>query len=148
MILLSSPPHSPNQRKFIRRWQVSVTAVVTHAMFLLFAGDFNRATNAAPLYDKFTKYIQKTSETFLTAASATAVTPIVTAFLELIPWGILLLAGGVISWQAYAGYQAYEREDLSGVGKAVLNIVVMLLLLVMTSFVTDFIVSGTGGGAG
>lgn len=131
------------KRRIIQKWQIVCVAVAINCTALLFRGDFYRAADAAILYSKFTSYIQDRAKTFLTAANISALEPMVTAFLELIPWAIILLAGGVITWQAYSGYQAYERDDLSGAGKCVLNMILMLLLLVMSSAITDFMVGST-----
>jgi hypothetical protein len=135
--------------KYIPHFRVSVLTALFNAIAIWV--HIGTSASAAPLYDNFTKYIQFQSNCFLTAASggttaatsSTSITTIVTSFLGLIPWAIILLAGSIIAWQAYQGYQEYQREDLSGMGKSVLSVIVMLLLLVMTSFITDFVVGGT-----
>lgn len=142
--------------KNIPKFRVSVLAALFNAIAIWIHIGNHTAATAAPLYDKFTGYVKAKATCFLDAAtggstaapSSTSITPVVTAFLDLIPWAIILLAGSIIAWQAYQGYQEYQREDLSGVGKSVLSVIVMLLLLVMTSFITDFVVGGTAVAAG
>jgi hypothetical protein len=130
-------------RKRIRRKHIFWMSILCQFLALWLFGDFNRAVDAAPLFDKFTTYIQTQGDTFLTAAGAAeGIKTTIKAFLGIIPWAIILMVGAVVSWQAYSGYQAYEREDMAGTGKCVLNIVVMLLLTVASSAVTDFFVGG------
>jgi hypothetical protein len=130
-------------RKRIRRKHIFWMSIFCQFSALWLFGDFNRPADAAPLFNNFTTYIQTQGETFLTAAGAAdGIKATIKAFLGIIPWAIILMVGAVASWQAYAGYQSYEREDMAGTGKCVLNIVVLLLLTVAASAVTDFFVGG------
>jgi hypothetical protein len=140
---------SITSRKLIRRKHIFWISVACNFLAFWLLGDFDRAADAAPLFDNFTKYIQAQSDAALTATNASEeIKTVVKTFLGVIPWAVILVIGGVCSWQAYAGYQLYEREDMSGLGKCALNIVVLLILTVASSAITDFVVGGTiGGGA-
>jgi hypothetical protein len=138
---------SAKKRRTIQHWHVSNLAVIVNTTALLLRSDFDRPANAA-LFANMTTYIKTQATAFLTAApSLAAVQPLLLAFLDLIPWSIILLVGAVVAWQSYTGYQSYEREDLSGAGKCILNILVLVALLFTSSAVTDAMVAG-GAGAG
>ncbi len=134
-------------RKLIQRQYVFITAVIVNTTALLLRGDFDRPANAA-LFENMTRYIKTQATAFLTAVPAlSAIQPLLLAFLDLIPWSIILLVGAIVSWQSYTGYQSYEREDLSGAGKCILNILVLVALLFTSSAITDAMVAGGPGGA-
>ena len=136
---------SSQKRRSIQQWHVFVTAVIANTTALLLRGDFDRPANAA-LFANMTTYIKTQATAFLTAVpSLSVVQPLLLAFLDLIPWSIILLVGAVISWQSYTGYQSYEREDLSGAGKCILNILVLVALLFTSSAITDAMVAGGAG---
>jgi hypothetical protein len=133
------------KRKAIQQRHVFVTAVIVNTTALLLRGDFDRPANAA-LFANMTTYIKTQATAFLTAAPSLAVVqPLLLAFLDLIPWSIILLVGAVVAWQSYSGYQSYEREDLSGMGKCILNILVLVALLFTSSAITDAMVAGGAG---
>jgi hypothetical protein len=143
-LILGFTPSNRSNRKVIKKYHVAISTVILHSVALILCGDFHRSASAAPLYDKFTTYIQTQATTFMTATGLTgAAVTSVSALLGLIPWAVILLVGAISAWQAYAGYQAYDREDLSGMGKCVLNVMVLFGLTIMSSIITDFIVAGT-----
>jgi hypothetical protein len=138
---------SAKKRKAIQRQQIFIIATIVNTTALLLRGDFDRPANAA-LFANMTTYIKTQATAFLTAVpSLSVVQPLLLAFLDLIPWSIILLVGAVISWQSYTGYQSYEREDLSGAGKCILNILVLVALLFTSSAITDAMVAGGAGAA-
>ena len=133
--------------KVIQQRHIFITAVIVNTTALILRGDFDRPANAA-LFTNMTTFIKTQATAFLTAVPALAAAqPLLLAFLDLIPWSIILLAGSIVSWQAYTGYQAYDREDLSGAGKAFLNVLVLVALLFTSSAITDAMVAGGAGGA-
>jgi hypothetical protein len=143
-LILGFTPTSRSNRKVIKKYHVAISTVILHTLALILLGDFSRPAQAAPLYDKFTTYIQAQATAFMTATGLTgAAVTSVSTLLGLIPWAVILLVGAISAWQAYAGYQAYDREDLSGMGKCVLNVLVLFGLTIMSSIITDFIVAGT-----
>jgi hypothetical protein len=109
-------------------------------LFSLFIHDFNHPASALPLYSKLTTSLETSANTFCTAGGldAAATAQIVT-LIALIPWSAILIVGSMVAWQAYTGYQAYDREDVSGTGRCVVNIVSLLALTMMSSLITDFI---------
>lgn len=138
---------SAKKRKAIQQRHIFIAAVIANTTALLLCGDFNRPANAA-LFANMTTYIKTQATAFLTAVPALSVVqPLLLAFLDLIPWSIILLVGAIVAWQAYTGYQSYEREDLSGAGKCILNVLVLVALLFTSSAITDAMVAGGAGGA-
>jgi hypothetical protein len=143
-LILGFTPTTRHNRKVIKKYQVGVSTVVLHTFALVVFGDFYRSADAAPLYDKFTTYIQLQATTFMDSTGLTgAAVSTVKSLIGLIPWAVIMLVGAVAAWQAYAGYQAYDREDLSGMGKCILNVLVLFGLTIMSSIITDFMVAGT-----
>jgi hypothetical protein len=95
---------SAKKRKAIQRQQIFIIATIVNTTALLLRGDFDRPANAA-LFANMTTYIKTQATAFLTAVpSLSVVQPLLLAFLDLIPWSIILLVGAVISWQSYTGY--------------------------------------------
>jgi heme O synthase-like polyprenyltransferase len=132
---------SAKKRKTIGQRHIFIAAVVANTTALLLRGDFDRPADAAILFAPMTAYIKQQATAFLSATTLTAVQPLLLAFLDLIPWSIILLVGAVVSWQAYTGYQSYEREDLSGAGKSFLNVLVLVALLFTAAKITDAMVT-------
>ena len=135
------------KKKAIQQRHIFITATFVNTTALLLRGDFNRPANAA-LFANMTTYIKTQATAFLTAVpTLSVVQSLLLAFLDLIPWSIILLVGAVVAWQSYSGYQSYEREDLSGMGKCILNILVLVALLFTSSAITYAMVAGGAGGA-
>jgi hypothetical protein len=143
MIVASVPI---KKRKAIQKWHIFIATVIVNTTALLLRGDFDRPANAA-LFANMTTYIKTQATAFLTAVpTLSVIQPLLLAFLDLIPWSIILLVGAIVAWQSYTGYQSYEREDLSGAGKCILNILVLVALLFTSSAITDAMVAGGAGG--
>jgi hypothetical protein len=138
MLICTTPA---KKRKAIQRRDIFITATIANTTALLLRGDFDRPADAAILFAPMTAYIKTQATAFLGATTLTAVQPLLLAFLDLIPWSIILLVGAVVSWQAYTGYQSYEREDLSGAGKCILNVLVLVALLFTAAKITDAMVT-------
>jgi hypothetical protein len=138
MLICTTPA---KKRKAIKRQHIFITATLVNTTALLLRGDFDRPADAAILFAPMTAYIKQQATAFLSATTLTTVQPLLLAFLDLIPWSIILLVGAIISWQSYTGYQAYDREDLSGMGKCVLNILVLVALLFTSAKITDAMVT-------
>jgi fatty acid desaturase len=117
------------------------------AVFTSIAWGWNLApkANAAPIYDAFVDY----STTKITAIMAgfpvagPLFTVLFTAFANLIPWAVLMMVGGIVVWQAYLGYQEYDRENFSGIVKPMLNIIVLVILVIATDRIVTFMFKGT-----
>jgi hypothetical protein len=137
--LLGFTSQPKNSRKVVKKYHIATSIVVCNTLALLLAGDFRRAASAAPLFDKFTTYIKTGITTFLGTGGIAGGTigTLLSALVSLIPWAIILLVGAIAGWQAYQGYRAYDNEDLSGMGKCVLNIIVLVGLTFAASAVTD-----------
>jgi hypothetical protein len=131
---------SAKKRKAIQHWHVFVMSVAANTTALLLRGDFDRGADAAILYGPMTAYIKTQAGNFLNP-TIPALTPIILPFLDLIPFSIILLVGAVASWQAYSGYQSYERDDLAGMGKCGLNVLVLVALLFVSAKITDVMVT-------
>jgi hypothetical protein len=118
----------------VRYFLVSCFAAIT------WGGNLAPRADAAPIYNAFVT-ASMASLASITAAfpAAALLTPILTAFINLIPWAVLLIVGGIVIWQAYLGYQEYDRENFSGIVKPVLNIIVLLMLVVATDRIVTFI---------
>jgi hypothetical protein len=138
MLICNTPA---KKRKAIQRWHIFITTVIVNTTALLLRGDFDRPADAAILFAPMTAYIKTQATAFLSATTLTAVQPLLLAFLDLIPWSIILLVGAIVSWQSYTGYQSYEREDLSGAGKCILNVLVLVALLFTAAKITDAMVT-------
>jgi hypothetical protein len=52
------------------------------------------------------------------------------------------MVGGIVIWQAYLGYQEYDRENFSGIVKPMLNIIVLVILVIATDRIINFIFTG------
>jgi hypothetical protein len=142
MFICTTPP---KKRKAIQQWHIFIATVIVNTTALLLRGDFDRPANAA-LFANMTTYIKTQATAFLTAVpTLSVIQPLLLAFLDLIPWSIILLVGAIVAWQSYTGYQSYEREDLSGAGKCILNILVLVALLFTSSAITDAMVAGGAG---
>jgi hypothetical protein len=142
MFICTTPP---KKRKAIQQCHIFIATVIVNTTALLLRGDFDRPANAA-LFANMTTYIKTQATAFLTAVpTLSVIQPLLLAFLDLIPWSIILLVGAIVAWQSYTGYQSYEREDLSGAGKCILNILVLVALLFTSSAITDAMVAGGAG---
>jgi hypothetical protein len=142
--LLRFTSEPKTNRRVVKKYHITTLVVTSNIFALLLMGDFDRAASAAPLFDKFTTYAKTGITTFFTGtggAGGAAISTALTALVALIPWAIILLVGAIAGWQAYLGYQAYEREDLSGMGKCVLNVIVLVGLTFTASLVTDSFVA-------
>jgi hypothetical protein len=135
------------ERKLVRQWHITTLSVISNVTLLLLRGDFWRGADAAPLFDGTVKYLQKRSKNFFDAAAGgsnstaanTAMEKTVSTVIELLPWAVILIVAGITASQAYNGYKQYEQEDLAGMSKSIVSVVVLLLLVVMASYVMDFL---------
>ncbi|WP_373547077.1 hypothetical protein [Chamaesiphon sp.] len=111
---------------------------------IIWGGNLAPKANAAPIYDAFVTY----STTKITAIMAgfpvagPLFTTLFTAIANLIPWAVLLIVGGVAIWQAYLGYQEYDRENFSGIVKPMLNIIVLVILVITTDRIVTYMFTG------
>jgi hypothetical protein len=91
-LILGFTPTNRNNRKLIKKYHVAISTVVVNTLALVLFGDFYRPASAAPLYDKFTTYIQAQATAFMTATGLTgAAVTSVSTLLGLIPWAQFLL---------------------------------------------------------
>lgn len=82
---------STKKKKAIQQRHIFITATLVNTTALLLRGDFDRPANAAILFAPMTAYIKTQATAFLSATTLTAVQPLLLAFLDLIPWSIILL---------------------------------------------------------
>jgi hypothetical protein len=100
----------------------------------------------ALVFKAFSDYLAITIGAFMQQANAGALVQVVTSALGILPWLVIVLAGSIIIWQSYAGYQEYQRENYSGIAKPVANILVTLILIFLTDKITEILVQGAGVG--
>jgi hypothetical protein len=100
--------------------------------------------DAAPIYDAFVT--ESTAKITLIMAGFPVAGPLFTtlftAIVNLIPWAVLLMVGGIVIWQGYLGYQEYDRENFSGIVKPMLNIIVLVILVITSDRIINFMFTG------
>jgi hypothetical protein len=141
---------TPKRRKPIKKWHISTLSIFFNTIALLLRGDFWRSVEANVLYSNTCTYLITQSNTFLDAASkgqgtsgsfqVTTLKATIAALINIIPWGVILIVLGISAAQAKKGYDAWEQENFSGVTGAILSVAVLIFLVIMSSFVTDFLV--------
>jgi hypothetical protein len=116
------------------------------ACFSSIAWGWNLAprADAAPIYDAFVTVSTTKIATIMAGfpVAGPLFTTLFTAIVNLIPWSVLLIVGGIAIWQAYLGYQEYDRENFSGVVKPMLNIIVLVILVIATDRIVTFMFTG------
>jgi hypothetical protein len=127
-----------NPRKAIS-WK-SIKYFLTGAISAVLWAYSSAAPSHAIVFEQFTQVLDQRIGTFLQSVNATAVQPIVTSGLTILPWLIIVLAGSIIIWQSYIGYQEYQRENYSGISKPIANIMVVLILVFMTDRLSALLV--------
>jgi hypothetical protein len=125
--------------KQIQLFLVSCLAAITWGWNLAPKAD------AAPIYDAFVTVSTTKIATIMAGfpVAGPLFTTLFTAIVNLIPWAVLLIVGGIAIWQAYLGYQEYDRENFSGIVKPMLNIIVLVILLIATDRIITFMFLGT-----
>ncbi|AFY97212.1 hypothetical protein [Chamaesiphon minutus] len=100
--------------------------------------------DAAPIYDAFVTYSTTKITTIMAGfpVAGPLFTLLFTAIANLIPWAVLMMVGGIVIWQAYLGYQEYDRENFSGIVKPLLNIIVLIILVIATDRIVTFMFTG------
>jgi hypothetical protein len=100
--------------------------------------------DAAPIYDAFVTVSTTKIATIMAGfpVAGPLFTNLFTAIVNLIPWAVLLIVGGIVIWQAYLGYQEYERENFSGIVKPMLNIIVIVILVITSDRIVTFMFTG------
>lgn len=128
-----------NPRKAVS-WK-SIRYFLTGAISAAFWAYSSAAPAHAIVFEKFTTYLITSIGAFLAVSGAGAVLPLVTAALTILPWLIIVLAGSIIIWQSYVGYQEYQRENYSGISKPIANIMVTLILVFLTDALSGLLVA-------
>jgi hypothetical protein len=138
--IVSTRKQSRRNRPSFRQCQIFIGSLVVNLVSLFICRDFNRPASALALYSKLTTSLETSANTFCTSGGldAAATAQIIT-LIDLIPWSAILIVGSMVAWQAYTGYQAYDREDVSGTGRCFVNVVALLVLTMMSSLITDYI---------
>ncbi|WP_373545635.1 hypothetical protein [Chamaesiphon sp.] len=62
-----------------------------------------------------------------------------TAFINFIPWMILLISVAAIAWQCWNAYQEYQRDNQSGMIQPMLSILVLVFFLIFGDTLSRFI---------
>lgn len=90
----------------------------------------------AALFDNFKTFGKAGFTTIATGFGITALTPLTDAFIEMIPFLILILIIAWIIWNAYQGVEAQRQEDTQGV----IRHIQLALGAVFIAFATDAII--------
>jgi hypothetical protein len=125
-------------------WKYIQYALISCFSPIIWGWNLAPKANAAPIYDAFVT-VSTTKITTIMAGFPVAgplFTTLFTAIVNLIPWAVLLMVGGIVIWQAYLGYQEYDRENFSGIVKPMLNIIVLVILVIATDRIINFIFTG------
>jgi hypothetical protein len=124
-------------------WKYIQYALISGFTPIIWGWNLAPKADAAPIYDAFVTASTAKIATIMAGFPAGALfTDLFTAIVNLIPWAVLLMVGGLVIWQAYLGYQEYDRENFSGIVKPLLNIIVLIILVIATDRVTTFIFTG------
>jgi hypothetical protein len=95
----------------------------------------------AAVFSDFTAYLSNSITGFLTAANApSSVVTLVQAAMGLVPWIVLAIAGGIITWEAIEGYREFKREEYSGMVKPIATILLLVILLYFADRITSALV--------
>jgi hypothetical protein len=128
----------------LRRSQISVASIAINTIALWLGGDFNRPANAM-LYGTLTDYLKTAANNFCLSGGLDAKgTAAINSLIDLIPWSAILLIGSIVAWEAYRGYQAYQREDATGMGRVVVNLFTTVVLILITDLLTAYVTTAPG----
>jgi hypothetical protein len=134
------PKVTSSNHQLLRKSQISLGSIVVNMLALWLCGDFNRPASATPLYGTLTTYLKTAATGFCLSGGLDAKgTANITSLIELIPWSAILLIGSIVAWESYRGYQAYQREDATGMGRCVANLVTTVALTLVTNLLTAYI---------
>ncbi len=142
MMVRANPLPNPSRRKV--SWYRVRLGLIGLLSSLLWGWGTSERANAAgiPFQTGFTA-IGTQLTTFITAIQGpAALGTTINALCVVIPWMLLMLISAIIVWQVYEGYKEYDRENISGVVKPALNILVVLILLFLSDRAVTFITTG------
>jgi hypothetical protein len=125
-------------------WKYIQYALISGFTPIVWGWNLAPKADAAPLYDAFVTVSTTKIATIMAGfpVAGPLFTTLFTAIVNLIPWAVLLMVGGIVIWQAYLGYQEYDRENFSGIVKPMLNIIVIVILVIATDRIVNFIFTG------
>jgi hypothetical protein len=125
-------------------WKYIQYALITCFSSIVWGWNLAPRADAAPIYDAFVTVSTTKIATIMAGfpVAGPLFTTLFTAIVNLIPWAVLLIVGGICMWQAYLGYQEYDRENYSGITKPMLNIIVLIILVIVTDRIVTFIFTG------
>lgn len=63
------------------------------------------------------------------------------ALITFVPWIVLISCGGIVIWQAYEGYQEYQRENTAGVTAAAMKVTVLFILVAIADMISAALVA-------
>jgi hypothetical protein len=125
-------------------WKYIQYALIACFSSIVWGWNLAPRADAAPIYDAFVTVSTTKIATIMAGfpVAGPLFTTLFTAIVNLIPWAVLLIVGGICMWQAYLGYQEYDRENYSGITKPMLNIIVLIILVIVTDRIVTFIFTG------
>ncbi len=125
-------------------WKYIQYALISCFSLIIWGWKLAPKADAAPIYDAFVTVSTTKIATIMAGfpVAGPLFTTLFTAIVNLIPWAVLLMVGGICIWQAYLGYQEYDRENFSGIVKPMLNIIVLVILVITTDRIVTFIFTG------
>jgi Na+/phosphate symporter len=139
------PKKTNRNHQVLRQSQIAILSIGFNTIALWLGGDLTRPASAAPLYGTLTNYLKTAATGFCLAGGLDAKgTASITSLIELIPWSAILLIGSIIAWEAYGGYQAYQREDATGMGRSAVNLVITVALTLLTNLITAYLTTAPG----
>jgi hypothetical protein len=111
------------------------------AIILIYADFLHPKSAQAILFSSFTKFIGGTVKDFLGKVGASAIGDSIDGLLSLVPWVVIVVLCGYVSWQALEGYKEYEQQNYSGVATAATKVVVLISLAAIADKVTAWMTS-------
>jgi hypothetical protein len=136
--------NSLNKSRSKTSWKQIRYVLIAFFSALVWGWNLAPKADAAPIYDAFVTASTTKIATIMAGfpVAGPLFTTLFTAIVNLIPWAVLLMVGGIVIWQAYLGYQEYDRENFSGIVKPMLNIIVLVILVITTDRIINFMFTG------
>lgn len=133
---------SSTHRKKIPWYKFRLMSICYNTSIFWAVAGRQRADAAGPPFSQLFTAINNGIQPFMSALNVGGLGTLIAGFFTFIPWLILALLGALAGWQVYEAYKEYERENLSGAVKPLLNIVVLILLVMLADRVTTYMATG------
>jgi predicted lipid-binding transport protein (Tim44 family) len=126
-----------NSRKLLKICRYTLfTAVI-----LIYADFLHPKPAQAILFSAFSKFVGGTVKDFLGKVGASAIGDSIDGLLSLIPWVVIVMICGFVTWQVIEGYKEYEQQNFSGVAGAATKVIVLVSLAAIADKVTAWMTS-------